>query len=154
VSRTDDSATTDSRDPNDPAGPEDARQALSVYGRLVVGPGDGTCSPYAHLHEGFARLRHGTRSIEHEAQLPLRVEAICTFCRKYGTDADGRLNPVGEDGTFVYRSEAGTTPPRTCGCLGCRDDAFVVIDHPDHGRRAVCPRHQRDHDVVEEVDNA
>lgn len=26
-----------------------------------------------------------------------------------------------------------------CGCLGCVQPAEYVVNHPEHGRRAVCP---------------
>jgi len=38
---------------------------------------------------------------------------------------------------------------RGCGCLGCRDDAVAVINHPDHGRRTVCGAHIDGHEVAE-----
>jgi hypothetical protein len=39
----------------------------------------------------------------------------------------------------------------TCVCLGCHDDAAVVIDHPDHGRRVVCEDDAEGYEVVDDV---
>lgn len=36
-----------------------------------------------------------------------------------------------------------------CVCLGCRDDAVAVIDHPKHGKRTVCGDDINGYDVVE-----
>jgi len=38
-----------------------------------------------------------------------------------------------------------------CACLGCRDPADVVIDHPDHGQRTVCEECAGDHEVIRRV---
>ncbi|MFP4628928.1 MAG: hypothetical protein ACLFMX_08060 [Halobacteriales archaeon] len=38
-----------------------------------------------------------------------------------------------------------------CGALGCRKEAAVVIDHPEHGERTVCHDHAEDHEVVRDV---
>lgn len=40
---------------------------------------------------------------------------------------------------------------RYCGALGCRSSASLIIDHPDHGRRTVCPDHAVGYDVVERL---
>lgn len=40
---------------------------------------------------------------------------------------------------------------RTCGRLGCNDDAHAVIHHPKHGRRVVCEGDAAGHEVVEHV---
>jgi len=42
-----------------------------------------------------------------------------------------------------------TSDTRVCGCLGCRDDAVAVIDHPEHGERTVCADDINGYDVVE-----
>lgn len=41
-----------------------------------------------------------------------------------------------------------TSDTRVCGCLGCRDDAVAVIDHPEHGERTVCADDINSYDVV------
>lgn len=38
-----------------------------------------------------------------------------------------------------------------CGALGCRADADVVIDHPDHGSRTVCHECAGGYDVIDHV---
>ncbi len=38
-----------------------------------------------------------------------------------------------------------------CGCSGCGDDVVAIVDHPKHGRRAVCEDHTADYPVLEEV---
>ncbi|WP_195892439.1 hypothetical protein [Halopiger goleimassiliensis] len=38
-----------------------------------------------------------------------------------------------------------------CGALGCTEDADVVINHPEHGRRTVCENHAEGHEVVADV---
>lgn len=38
-----------------------------------------------------------------------------------------------------------------CACLGCRTEADVVIDHPDHGERPVCEACAGDYEVVRDV---
>lgn len=37
----------------------------------------------------------------------------------------------------------------TCGVLSCTDAAEVVIDHREHGRRAVCAQHAVGHPRLE-----
>ncbi|WP_202613881.1 hypothetical protein [Halostella pelagica] len=38
-----------------------------------------------------------------------------------------------------------------CGTIGCSNEAAVVIDHPDHGKRTVCDDHAADGEVVRDV---
>lgn len=38
-----------------------------------------------------------------------------------------------------------------CACLGCHDDREVIIDHPEHGERAVCTDHANGYPVLTEV---
>lgn len=38
---------------------------------------------------------------------------------------------------------------RGCGAIGCREDAYAVIDHPRHGRRTVCKSHAEPYPVEE-----
>lgn len=38
-----------------------------------------------------------------------------------------------------------------CCALGCREDADVVVKHPDHGERTVCADHAGEFEVVREV---
>lgn len=38
-----------------------------------------------------------------------------------------------------------------CGALGCRGEAEVIVDVPEHGERAVCPDHAEDGEVVRDV---
>lgn len=40
---------------------------------------------------------------------------------------------------------------KTCGALGCRNHAHVVINHPRVGRFVACDSHASTHDVLEEV---
>ena len=47
------------------------------------------------------------------------------------------------------RVEIALERTKGCICLGCRDDAVAVIDHPEHGRRTVCGAHINGHDVDE-----
>lgn len=35
-----------------------------------------------------------------------------------------------------------------CACLGCRSEASVAIDHPEHGRRVVCDDCARTFEVI------
>jgi hypothetical protein len=37
-----------------------------------------------------------------------------------------------------------------CGCIGCHEEADVVIDHPEHGHRTVCDDHAAGHEVVDD----
>jgi hypothetical protein len=39
----------------------------------------------------------------------------------------------------------------TCACIGCHGSVAVVIDHPRHGRRAVCQRHAKGQTTLQEV---
>ena len=38
-----------------------------------------------------------------------------------------------------------------CGAMGCRSDADVVIDHPEHGHRTVCEDCAEGYEVVRNV---
>jgi hypothetical protein len=40
---------------------------------------------------------------------------------------------------------------RICGCLGCANPAYAVIDHPKHGERVVCEEDVRGYEVVRHV---
>ena len=35
-----------------------------------------------------------------------------------------------------------------CGCIGCHQDAEVVILHPRHGKRTVCAGHEMGYEVI------
>ena len=41
--------------------------------------------------------------------------------------------------------------PDACDCLGCTNDADVVIDHPEKGERTVCDTHATGYEVVRHV---
>ena len=43
----------------------------------------------------------------------------------------------------------GRTP--TCGCIGCKNDATAVIDHPRHGQRTVCSSDINGYEVIRYV---
>lgn len=47
-------------------------------------------------------------------------------------------------------------PDHICGAMGCTtdstDDDLVVIQHPTHGERVVCPKHARGYEVVRNVE--
>ena len=45
-------------------------------------------------------------------------------------------------------SRARRSSTEGCGCLGCRDDAVTVIDHP-HGERTVCGAHIDGYPILE-----
>lgn len=76
---------------------------------------------------------------------PHEVPHSARVCRRCDPRHDGSQGP----------DQRGTSPlrgRRICGCMGCTDEAHVIVQHPKHGRRAVCPDHRRDYPVVEEVD--
>jgi len=39
----------------------------------------------------------------------------------------------------------------TCGCLGCREPAAIVIKHDQHGTRTVCETHATGQVVLADV---
>ena len=38
-----------------------------------------------------------------------------------------------------------------CGCAGCTESAIAIVDHPEHGERAVCTEHAAGMEVVADV---
>lgn len=41
--------------------------------------------------------------------------------------------------------------PEVCGCLGCTDQPFAVVEHPSHGERTVCQKHALNYEVTRYV---
>jgi len=128
--------------------PADPVDALERYGRVYVS------SPHSsrgcvHLHP-YCRETPSPdgrgRVLTHRGELPLRCDDVCSLCRRYYTDDQGRIRPTTDSGEIVDRP---TLTGRVCGCLGCHDDGIVRIEHPEHGTRVVCPLHQRRHPVEE-----
>jgi len=48
-------------------------------------------------------------------------------------------------------ADTASSPGPFCGCIGCREDAVAVIDHPEHGHRTVCADDINGHEVVRRV---
>jgi len=42
-------------------------------------------------------------------------------------------------------------PERGCGCLGCKNEGAVVVDHPHHGVRTVCESCADGYEVIRNV---
>jgi len=80
----------------------------------------------------------------------------CRRCEAVTADPPTRPpNPSGTNSSHVQALQA--TDPETvertrrCGCLGCHEPAAVVIQHPEHGRRAVCAAHADGQEVLGDV---
>jgi hypothetical protein len=115
--------------------------AFETFGEVTsVGYTGATRPP--RVHDGTRDCRFEpdhAEPVAHRGELPLSV-TVCRGC-----------DPTHE----VEQDDHGTSPirdRRICGAMGCTDEAFVIVQHPEHGRRAVCPDHRRDYPVVEEVD--
>lgn len=141
---------TREREPARDGPPDDAADAIERYGRVY------TTSSYSdrrcvHIHPHCSQAtdpdsRRG-RTVTREAELPLRCNDVCERCKNLNTDTEGRLRPATDDGELVKRADLHSVARRVCGCLDCRRDGLVRIDHPEHGERVVCPVHQRRHPV-------
>lgn len=141
---------TREREPARDGPPDDAADAIERYGQVYAASSysDRGC---VHLHpccsHSTARESRSRRTITREAELPLRCTDVCERCKNVNTDSNGRLRPATDDGELVKRADLHSVARRVCGCLDCRRDGLVRIDHPEHGERVVCPVHQRRHPV-------
>lgn len=110
----------------------------------VVSLGYSGAGTKPRVHDADADCRYVPRDAEPVA--PHKVPLTAAVCR--GCDPTVEIPRDKHQGVAVYEGR------RICGCMGCTEQAFVIVEHPEHGQRAACPAHRRDYPVVEEVDNA
>jgi hypothetical protein len=44
-----------------------------------------------------------------------------------------------------------TNGTKICGCMGCRENAFAIVEHDEYGRRALCRDHAEGQKVMAEL---